>query len=310
MIYYSPEQFRNDCDSLARKIKDARLACKVIYGIPQGGIALAMELGRLLGKRVIDTKELPGWDKECVLVVDDVVDSGATINRFKDYVTAVIHLKVCDQKHFDFLPTFYCHQTTDDWIVYWWESTKEKSIQDNITRILQFIGEDPTRSGLLETPDRVIRSWGEIFAGYQQDPADVFKVFDEDGYNELVWMKNIEFYSQCEHHMLSFSGQAHVAYIANNEKVIGASKLARLVDIFARRLTTQERIAKSVTEALMTHLQPVGAACIIEGAHLCMRCRGVGKQNSIMGTSCLRGRFLEDSDAGRAARAELMGLIK
>lgn len=307
MIYYSPEQFKVDCEILAKKIKNARLACKVIYGIPQGGTALAMELSRLLGKRVIDTKELATWEKECVLVVDDCVDSGTTISRFKGYTTVVLHIKPCTPK--ESFPNFHCNMV-DDWITYWWEATEERSIRDNVTRILQYIGEDPTRKGLIETPDRVVRSWAELFVGYTQDPKDVFKIFDEEGYNELVWMKRIEFYSCCEHHMLSFSGQAHVAYIANNEKVIGASKLARLVDIFSRRLSTQERIARQVTEALMENLQPIGAACIIEGAHLCMRCRGVGKQSSIMGTSCLRGKFLEDSDDGRAARAELIALIK
>jgi GTP cyclohydrolase I len=179
-----------------------------------------------------------------------------------------------------------------------------------IYRLLQAIGENPDRPGLLETPNRVVRSWDELYIGYKQDPIDVFKTFEEDGYNELVWMKNIEFFSMCEHHMLPFFGKAHVAYIANDKQVIGASKLARLVDIFARRLTTQERIARQVTESLMQYLKPVGAACIVEAVHLCMRCRGVGKQNSVMGTSCLRGVFLEDSDAGRAARAELIGLLK
>jgi GTP cyclohydrolase I len=179
-----------------------------------------------------------------------------------------------------------------------------------IRAMLLQIGEDPDRSGLRETPARVIRSWAEIFGGYHIDPASVFKIFDEDGYNELVLMRNIEFYSFCEHHMLPFFGKAHVAYLASDDRVIGASKLARLVDIYARRLQTQERLCKQITDALMEHLRPRGAGCVIEGAHMCMRCRGVNKQHSEMVTSSLRGRFLEDTDAGRAARAELMGLIK
>lgn len=309
MIYYSPDDFRTNCESLARKIKAARLACKVIYGIPQGGTALALELARLLGKRVIDTKELPGWEKECVLVVDDVVDSGATLARFKDYTTAVIHVKTGRRSEVLCLPTFFCQTTTDDWITYWWESTEEKSIEDNITRILQFIGEDPTREGLLKTPHRVVKSWDEIFGGYKIDPASVFTTFDADGYSELVLLKGIEFYSTCEHHMLSFAGKAHVGYIANG-RIVGISKLARLLDIYTRRLQVQERIGQQVTRAIMTYLEPAGAACIIEAEHLCMRCRGVEKQNSIMVTSSLTGRFLEETAGGRASRAELMGLIK
>lgn len=178
--------------------------------------------------------------------------------------------------------------------------------QQLIRQIIKEIGDNPDRPGLIETPARVVRSWEELFSGYKQNPSDIFKVFDEDGYNEMIWMKNIEFYSMCEHHILPFYGQAHVAYVASKSRVIGASKLARLVDIFARRLSTQERIAKCVTESLMENLQPAGAACIIEGVHLCMRCRGIGKQNSIMGTSCLRGVFLTDDKA----RQELIGLLR
>lgn len=151
MIYYSPEQFKVDCEVLAKKIKNARLACKVIYSIPQGGTALAMELSRLLGKRVIDTKELSTWDKECVLVVDDCVDSGATISRFKGYQTAVLHIKSTPPVRFEggarVFPDFHCSMV-DDWVTYWWEASEQGSIKNNITRILQYIGEDPTKEGL------------------------------------------------------------------------------------------------------------------------------------------------------------------
>lgn len=307
MIYYGVQEFQTDCRYLADQILSAGKTYKGIHGIPQGGTAVALELSHLLHLPVIQENQLNNWQANAILVVDDLVDSGATMSRYKGHDTACLHVK----KHtpLDKHPTFFV-STMDAWITYWWEASEERSIEDNITRILQYIGEDPTRPGIIETPARVVRSWSELFAGYKQNPAEIFKVFDEQGYNELVWLKDIEFFSTCEHHMLPFYGRAHVAYIANGDRVIGASKMARLVDIFARRLATQERIARQVTETLMKNLQPVGAACIIEGIHLCMRCRGIGKQNSVMGTSCLRGRFLEDSDAGRAARAELMMLIK
>jgi len=307
MIFYGQDEFQTDCRLLAKNIILCKKPYRGIHGIPQGGTALAMQLSHLLSLPLVEGRHLDSWPKESLLIVDDLVDSGATISRFPGYDVATLFIKDHTPQHLR--PTFYVHRVSD-WITFWWEANEERSIHDNIVRMLQYIGEDPTRTGLIETPARIVRSWSEIFAGYQQKPEDIFKVFDEDGYNELVWMKDIEFYSNCEHHWQPFFGKAHVAYIANGEKVIGASKLARLVDIFARRLTTQERIAKSVTESLMKHLQPLGAACIIEGAHFCMRCRGVGKQNSIMGASCLRGRFLEDNDSGRAARAELMSLIK
>ncbi len=306
MIYYTEPEFRADCLELAKRIKNARKPYKVIHGIPQGGTAIALELCRLLGKTLIDARQLPNWEKECVLIVDDLVDSGATLARFSDYDTATIHIKDHTPDHLR--PNFHIHQVSD-WITYWWESTEERSIRDNVTRILQFIGEDPTREGLIKTPDRVAKSWQEIYGGYKIDPASVFTTFEADGYSELVLLKGIEFYSTCEHHMLSFAGKAHIGYIANG-RIVGISKLARLLDIYARRLQIQERIGQQVTKAIMQYLKPAGAACIIEAEHLCMRCRGVEKQNSVMVTSSLTGRFLEDSDAGRAARAELMGLIK
>jgi GTP cyclohydrolase I len=170
---------------------------------------------------------------------------------------------------------------------------------------LYAIGEDPSREGLLDTPRRVVKSWKELFAGYSQNPADVLTVFEAEGADQIVILKNIELYSMCEHHMLPFFGIAHVAYLPN-EKVIGISKLARLVDIYARRLQIQERIGEQVTTALMEHLKPKAAACIIEAAHMCMRMRGVGKQESIMVTSSMKGAFLTDN----ALRNELLTFLK
>lgn len=170
---------------------------------------------------------------------------------------------------------------------------------------LDLIGEDHQREGLLETPRRVIRSWDELYAGYRKDPKEIFTVFDAGTYDQMVLLKDAEIYSMCEHHMLPFFGKVHVAYIPG-EHVIGISKLARLVDIFARRLQIQERIGEQVTEALMTYLKPKGAACIIEAEHMCMRMRGVGKQNSFMVTSSLKGAFFSNP----TARQELMQLIK
>ena len=177
--------------------------------------------------------------------------------------------------------------------------------EDLIRGILQELGEDVNREGLKETPARIVRSWNEIYAGYRQKVASIFTTFTEtNGYSQLVVCKNIELYSTCEHHMLPFFGVAHVAYLPD-EKVIGLSKLPRLVDIFARRLQIQERIGEQVTDAIMEHLKPKGAACIIEAVHMCTRMRGVQKQNSSMVTASLKGCFLEDL----AIRTELMQLI-
>lgn len=172
---------------------------------------------------------------------------------------------------------------------------------------VEIIGEDPFREGLKDTPKRVVRMWDEIFSGYSQDPRNLLTTFDSGGYDQIVLLKDIELYSMCEHHMLPFFGKAHVAYIpGKNEKVIGISKLARLLDIYAKRLQIQERIGKQVTAAIMEHLEAAGAACIIEATHMCMRMRGVEKQNSVMTTSSMRGTFLEFP----GTRNELMQLIK
>ena len=176
----------------------------------------------------------------------------------------------------------------------------EKIVKD----YLLAIGEKPEREGLKDTPRRVVKSWNELYSGYSRTPADVLTTFSADGYDQIVLLKDIEMFSMCEHHIIPFFGKAHVAYIPG-DKIIGISKLARLVDIFSRRLQIQERIGEQVTSALMTYLQPKGAACIIEAAHMCMRMRGVGKQESTMVTSSLKGVFMEK----QAAREELMALI-
>lgn len=172
---------------------------------------------------------------------------------------------------------------------------------------LQFIGEDADREGLLKTPLRVFRMWQEIYAGYEKNPEDVLTVFEADGYNQIILLKNIELYSMCEHHMLPFYGKAHIAYLPKpTGKIVGISKLARLLDIYAKRLQIQERIGDQVTDDIMRFLQPQGAVCIIEATHMCMRMRGVEKQNSVMSTSSMRGVFLKDA----ALRSELMQLIQ
>lgn len=178
-------------------------------------------------------------------------------------------------------------------------------IKETIIKQLEYIGDNPEREGLRDTPKRIVNAWDELFSGYKQSPLDVITTFDSGGYDQIILLKDIELFSMCEHHMLPFFGKAHVAYIPG-KRIVGISKLARLVDIYARRLQIQERIGEQVTEALMTYLNPRGAACIIEAVHMCMRMRGVSKQKSVMSTSSLRGAFF--TNAG--ARIELMGLIK
>jgi GTP cyclohydrolase I len=182
--------------------------------------------------------------------------------------------------------------------------TNQTGVEENIRRILEYIGEDTSRDGLLETPKRVIASYQKLFGGYAVNPKDIIKVFD-DTCDEMVILKNVEFYSTCEHHMLPFYGKAHIAYLPNR-KVMGISKLARILEIYARRLQIQERLCRQVTEMIDTFLAPKGSACILEAQHFCMTSRGVEKQNSIMVTSSLTGNFKTNQET----RAEFMKLIK
>ena len=175
-----------------------------------------------------------------------------------------------------------------------------------VKTLLGYIEENVSREGLKDTPTRVINSWDELYAGYNQSAADVLdSTFNGEGYDGIVLLRDIEFHSTCEHHLQPFTGRAHVAYIPT-ERIVGISKLARIVDMHARRLQNQERITKDVADDLEQHLGPLGCAGIIEAAHGCMQCRGVKKQNAIMTTSAMRGVFFDRAEA----RSELMQLIR
>ena len=182
----------------------------------------------------------------------------------------------------------------------------KEEAEQAVKTLLSYLESDSSREGLMDTPKRVIESFDEIFSGYDLDAADVLSsTFNAEGYDGIVLLRDIEFHSTCEHHLQPFSGKAHVAYIPV-DRIVGISKLARLVDMHARRLQNQERITKSVADDLETHISPLGCAVIVEARHGCMRCRGVAKQNAVMTTSSMKGVFFDKSDA----RAELMQLIQ
>jgi GTP cyclohydrolase I len=175
-----------------------------------------------------------------------------------------------------------------------------------VREMLYEIGEDPTREGLLETPKRVVKSWRELYAGYQLNPAQILSTVFEDGAcDEVVILKGIPFSSMCEHHMLPFIGTAHVGYLPAG-KVVGLSKLARLTDCFSQRLQIQEKMTAQIADAIEEHLKPRGTAVVIEAHHQCMSCRGIKKLGTVMVTSAMRGVFREDA----AARAEVLSLMR
>ncbi|HEX2917767.1 MAG TPA: GTP cyclohydrolase I FolE [Edaphobacter sp.] len=192
------------------------------------------------------------------------------------------------------------------------ETTLEKpslsdiSTQDLYRELLTRVGEDPTRDGLIRTPERMERALAFLTRGYQMDIADVLHaaLFDVD-YDEMVIVKDVEFFSMCEHHMLPFFGKAHVAYVPNG-KVIGLSKIPRLVDVFARRLQVQERLTRQIAEAITQAIHPQGVAVILEAQHLCMMMRGVEKQHSSTVTSAMLGVFKEQLQT----RNEFLSLVR
>jgi GTP cyclohydrolase I len=182
----------------------------------------------------------------------------------------------------------------------------DNSMEEQIRFILKSLGEDPEREGLAKTPHRVAQALAFLTRGYDMDPAKVINdaLFTED-YQEMIVQKDIDFFSLCEHHMLPFFGKAHVAYIPHH-KIVGISKLARLVDVYARRLQVQERLTNQIATIIMEKLDPLGVAVVIEAEHLCMRMRGVEKQNSMVITSTLLGAFQNRQET----RNEFMTLIR
>jgi GTP cyclohydrolase I len=181
-----------------------------------------------------------------------------------------------------------------------------EALADAFREILEAVGEDIDREGLRRTPIRAARALEFLTQGYRQNLEKIVNdaVFESDA-SEIILVKDIELYSMCEHHLLPFIGRAHVAYIPNG-KVIGLSKVARIVDVFARRLQIQENLTTQIAESLMKCLEPSGVAVVVEAKHLCMMMRGVEKQNSIMKTSCLLGTFKEDA----RTRSEFLSLLK
>jgi len=182
----------------------------------------------------------------------------------------------------------------------------QPQIEEHYRGILSFAGEDPAREGLLRTPHRAAEALKFLTQGYAQDVQTLLNgaIFHED-YDDMVVVRDIEFYSLCEHHLLPFFGKAHVAYIPNG-RIVGLSKIPRLVDMFSRRLQVQERLTIQIAEALEEALQPQGVAVVLEGSHMCMLMRGVQKQQAVMVTSHVKGVFRTD----RATRQEFMALVK
>lgn len=254
-----------------------------LYGVPRGGIyaAHALECRLKMARVPSFMVEDP---EQATVIVDDLIDSGKTrdayLRRFPSKPFVVLVNK-------ELLPT-------RPWISFPWERMQNESgPEDAIIRLLQYIGEDVSREGLTETPARVIKSYSELFSGYKQDPKELFKVFDGGGYDEMVVVRDIAAWSFCEHHLLPFFGTVTVGYIPQGGRIIGVSKIARLVEVFARRLQVQERLTEQIANAIQEGLDPLGVGVVMKAKHLCMSCRGAKQPTAIMLTSKLLGAFRE-----------------
>lgn len=267
-----------------------------VFGVPRGGTVPAVMVAQLLDLPVADQP------RAGTLVVDDLVDSGATARRY-DHGDGFDALFRKSWSPADVAPDAI-PVPGDRWVVFPWE-LDDGAPTDAVTRLLEHIGEDPTRPGLADTPDRVLRAFTELTAGYRDDPAAILTRVFPDDYDELVILRGVTFTSLCEHHLLAFTGTASVGYIPTpGQGVVGLSKLARLVDCFARRLQVQERLTMQVADAIEAHLHPVGVGVVVRAEHSCMGCRGVRKPGAEMVTSALRGALRAKPEA----RAEFLAL--
>jgi GTP cyclohydrolase I len=268
-----------------------------IYGVPRGGVPVSMAICQMLDGCLVD-------DPQCAdVIVDDILDSGATMSRYRD--------KFPDTPFYALVRKIVDPRFTNKWVVFPWEITDhgvEVGADDIVLRLLQFIGEDPNREGLQETPRRVLKGWREWAKGYGQDPKEILKTF-EDGAehcgDEFVIVHNIPIVSKCEHHLADILGIAHIGYIPNG-KIVGLSKLARLADLFARRLQVQERLTNQIADALVEVLEPKGVGVIVRASHACMSTRGVNVHGSVTTTSAMRGVVLDK----QAARQEFLALCQ
>jgi GTP cyclohydrolase I len=252
-----------------------------VYGVPRGGIPVAYLVNA-------GSIECPS---RATLIVDDVVDSGRTRDRYRAQFPNTPFLALADF----LLP----ERVPGQWIVFPWEQGEtDLSGEDICVRLLQHIGEDPKRGGLLETPARFLKAWKEWTSGYGADVPALFKCFEDgaENYDQMIVVKDLPFFSHCEHHLAPFFGTASIAYIPA-KRIVGLSKLGRVLEAFARRLQVQERLTAQVADAIEQHLQPKGVGVLIRARHLCMESRGYSKQGHQTVTSALRGEMLTDNKA-------------
>lgn len=270
----------------------SRLSVFKVYGVPRGGIPAAYALLSAAGSRfnfVVTDKP-----QEADFFFDDIIDSGETLKRYCDLYPGVPFFALIDKTDMDREDKW-----KDKWFVFPWEGDSNSSIEDNIRRIIQFTGDDPAREGLIDTPKRVAKALEHWFSGYKYSKEDItalMKTFEDgsEGCDEMVTRRNIPVYSKCEHHMADIWGFVTVAYIPK-DKVVGLSKMDRIVDIFGRRLQVQERLTNQIADAMWDNLNPIGVGVQVVARHMCIESRGVCNANSETITTALRGTMKQQA---------------
>ena len=270
-------------EEVSARLDGMKLGGVRVWGIPRGG-AIVAGLARHHGAVVVQTPQ------EAQFALDDVIDSGATANRVKD-MYGLQTVALVDKMA----------EGIDSWVHFPWEESPETEMADHVTRIMQYWGEETGREGLLKTPERVVRSWDELYAGYKLNAEDVLTWFQDDT-DEMIVVKNITFYSTCEHHLLPFFGRINVGYIPNGY-ILGASKVGRIAHIYCRRLQIQERLARQIGQSLEGHV--LGVAVNVQAQHFCMMARGINQDTSSLVTNYLTGYFRDRPDT----RAEFFTAI-
>lgn len=294
MIDYNIFQFQTDINILVEKIFADQRNYKYdnLYGVPRGGIHVATALSYATGIPQID-HIVPN---QKILIVDDILDSGKTREKYKDYDFACLHIK---PHHSEFRNVYYVSEI-NDWVNYWWEKqdNHQETIEDNIVRIMELIGENPNRAGLIDTPKRVAKMYREFFCGYDKAKKPRIMTVDngEDGvhYDQMLIDQGY-FFSFCEHHIIPFFGQYYYGYIPD-KKILGASKIGRIIDYYAGKLQIAERLVNEVVNEFEEAVHPIGQVLVMNARHLCKEMRGLKKWNSPFEAIAVRGTFASNTN--------------
>lgn len=305
LVHLTWADIETRCAGITAWLTEQRYQPSRVFGIPRGGIVPAAILSQMLGAPLTDHAHGPG-----TLIVDDVADSGETLRSLlgDDLVSPAQPFVALYAKSTTPLPFRDGAEVVDGWLEFPWERAESSTAgpEDAVRRLLQAIGDDPNREGIADTPRRVVAALREMTSGMTEDPARHLATTFAADYDEVVIVDGIRFTSLCEHHLLPFTGLAHVAYKpGENGRVVGLSKIPRVVEGFARRPQLQEQLTKQIADALEANLAPAGVAVVVRAAHSCMGCRGVRQPDARMTTSEMRGLFRDDA----RARAEVLALL-